>query len=84
MKTFNQWIEEKANIRIVGTSSNGEIIFAINGKRYTYIVDAAWFNKGTKFHAFMVYAPGKALNLAKKYGRLIDPMPKIDPQKQLF
>jgi hypothetical protein len=71
MKNFTQWLETNNNIRIVSYNKAGEITFDINGKKYTYVMDAMYFyNKGI-FRSSMRYAPGRALNLAKKLGQLV-------------
>lgn len=71
MKNFKQWLDESSGIQVISKNNYGEITFDVKGTRYTYQVDAAWFNHGTKFSRYMEFAPDKALNLAKKYGQYV-------------
>ena len=76
-----------ADIRIVSYDKTGQITFSVNGKRYTYVMDPFYIrNYGTDppFKAWMKHAPGKALNFAKKHGKLIDPRPQPKPEKMQY
>jgi len=82
MQNFIQWLEAQHNIRVVGYDKSGRISFSVNGKRYTYIMDAAYFYNGF-FPNWMKYKPGKALNFAKQHGELIDPPPAEKPEPKM-
>ena len=81
MQNFIQWLEERNEIRVVAHDKSGKITFSVNGKRYTYIMDAGYFYNGF-FSNWMKYKPGKALNFAKQNGKLLEPIqaPKKEPE----
>lgn len=72
------------DIRLVSFDKTGQITFSINGKRYTYVMDAKYFFNKTDppFRSWMKYAPGKALNFAKKHGELIRPKSQSKPEPE--
>lgn len=77
MLTFEKWLEGKSNIQFLGHgkwAGSAWVKFFIDGKTYEYMVDPVFTEPSTgigrKFHTFTKYAPGKALNMAKKYGEL--------------
>ena len=77
-----------ADIRVISYDKTGEITFSVDGRRYTYIMDAVYFYNNfpkVPFRSWLQYAPGKAFNFAKKHGKLIDPKPQTpepEPEPQ--
>lgn len=87
MESFKLWLEQN-EIQYLGSGKHGGtgwVRFAIRGKRYEYTIDPIHLEPdtyiGKKFHAFIRYAPGRALNLIKKHGELVKPAktPTVNP-----
>lgn len=66
-----------ADIGIVSHDKTGQITFSIDGKRYTYVVDAYHF---PSIFGLNKRSSGKALNFVKKNGYLISPRQKPKPK----
>lgn len=84
MQNFTQWLEAnnaKSNIEVIYRDNTGKITFSVNGKRYTYIMDAGYFSNGF-FSNWIKYKPRKALNFAKTHGELIEPKQEQAPKKK--
>ena len=72
---FRQWYE--STIQFTGWCRDGRVFLAIDGKKYTYAVDAIHHDK---LRALARYRPGKALNdLIKRGAQQIDPLPIQNP-----
>jgi hypothetical protein len=61
-KEFLSESETKTDIKLVALWDDGTVIFAIDGKRYNYLVDTIYKQK---IKNLAKYAPGKALNFVK-------------------
>lgn len=82
MQNFIQWLETRDEIKVIYHDKSGKITFSVNGKRYSYIMDAGYFYNGF-FKNWMKYKPGKALNFAKQNGKLIEPQSKPENEQEV-
>ena len=64
MRTFQQFLEDKAPIVFTAFYGDGRVVVYIRGKKYVYATDAiltcADTMEGRKFRVFAKKAPGKA------------------------